>query len=41
MYTALLKRPMQEPVSVKKHEVEVLLKKLALDSCRCGGCVGT
>ncbi|EFJ42159.1 hypothetical protein VOLCADRAFT_107413 [Volvox carteri f. nagariensis] len=33
MYTAELKRPMEEPLADKRREVEVLLQRLALSNC--------
>ena len=34
MYTAELKRPVSEPLEKKKQEVDKLISKLALDTCR-------
>ena len=34
LYTSELKRPMSVPLGVKKAEVETLLEKLALTTCR-------
>ncbi|GFR48683.1 hypothetical protein Agub_g10638 [Astrephomene gubernaculifera] len=33
LYTAELKRPLQEPLAHKRKEVDILLKRLALDGC--------
>jgi hypothetical protein len=35
LYTAELKRPLQEPLASKKEAVEGVLAKLALNTCRC------